>query len=97
MEDLHTDNSIYIDTPFTLELKKEIKELEEKLKGYIKACKQLKRINDHREEVISLRDISINRLRGEVSNLTEREDHRIRQANYTAFGDGPITYTPHKD
>ena len=31
MEDLHTDNTNYIDTPFTLELKGYIKELEEKL------------------------------------------------------------------
>ena len=94
INDLQTDNSIYIDTPFTLELKAEVKELTEKLRGYIKACKQLKRINDHREEVISLRDISLHRLRCEVSTLTEREDNRIRQANYVAFGNSPIICTP---
>ena len=82
MEDLHTDNSKYIDTPFTLELKGYIKELEEKLKGYKKATKQLNRIVEHRDEVISLRDITIHRLRGEVSTLEDREDGRLKRIAY---------------
>lgn len=89
MEDLHTDNSTYIDTPFTLELKAEVKELTEKLRGYIKACKQLKSINDHREEVISLRDITIARLKGEVNTLKEREDSQARQRAYNTWSKSP--------
>jgi len=82
MEDLHTDNSNYIDTPFTLELKGYIKELEEKLKGYKKATQQLNRIVAHRDEVISLRDITIHRLRCELSTIIDREESRSRQAHY---------------
>jgi len=82
MEDLHTDNSKYIDTPFTLELKSYIKELEEKLKGYKKATQQLNRIVAHRDEVISLRDITIHRLRGELSTIEDREDSRLKRIAY---------------
>ena len=82
MADLHTDNSIYIDTPFTLELKAEIRELIEKLNGYKKATKQLKRIVSHRDEVISLRDITIHRLRCELSTIVDREEAQARQAHY---------------
>ena len=82
MADLHTDNSKYIDTPFTLELKGYIKELEEKLKGYKKATQQLNRIVAHRDEVISLRDITIHRLRCELSTIVDREESRARQAHY---------------
>ena len=82
MEDLHTDNTKYIDTPFTLELKGYIKELEEKLKGYKKATQQLNRIVAHRDEVISLREITIHRLRGEVSTLEDREDSRLKRIAY---------------
>ena len=85
MEDLHTDNTMYIDTPFTLELKGYIKELEEKLKGYKKATQQLNRIVDHRDEVISLRDITIHRLRGELSTLEDREDSRLKQIAYNKW------------
>lgn len=95
MEDLHTDNSKYIDTPFTLELKGYIKELEEKLKGYKKATQQLNRIVAHRDEVISLRDITIHRLRGELSTVIDREDSRQRQQAYNNWADemdkNPIT------
>ena len=82
MEDLHTDNTNYIDTPFTLELKSYIKELEEKLKGYKKATQQLNRIVEHRDEVISLRDITIHRLRGELSTVEDREDSRLKRIAY---------------
>ena len=82
MADLHTDNSIYIDTPFTLELKAEIRELIEKLNGYKKATKQLKSIVSHRDEVISLRDITIHRLRCELSTIVDREEAQARQAHY---------------
>jgi len=80
--DLHTDNTNYIDTPFTLELKGYIKELEEKIKGYKKATQQLNRIVAHRDEVISLRDITIHRLRGELSTLEDREDSRLKRLAY---------------
>ena len=82
MENLHTDNTNYIDTPFTLELKGYIKELEEKLKGYKKATQQLNRIVAHRDEVISLRDITIHRLRGELSTIEDREDSRLKRIAY---------------
>lgn len=82
MADLHTDNTNYIDTPFTLELKGYIKEIEEKLKGYKKATKQLKSIISHRDEVISLRDITIHRLRCELSTIVDREEAQARQAHY---------------
>ena len=80
--DLKTDNSIYIDTPFTLELKAEIKELIEKLRGYKQATKQLNRIVAHRDEVISLRDITIHRLNCELNTVLDREDNRQRQQAY---------------
>jgi len=85
MEDLHTDNTNYIDTPFTLELKGYIKQLEHKLKGYKKATNQLKRIVSHRDEVISLRDITIHRLNCELSTIIDREDSRLRQQAYNKF------------
>ena len=41
---LHKENSIYIDTPFTIELKKEIRQLHEELRQ----CKKL--INNHKKK-----------------------------------------------
>ena len=82
MEDLHTDNSTYIDTPYTLELKSYIQDIEQKLKGYKKATKQLNSIVKHRDEVISLRDITIHRLRGELSTIIDREEAQARQTHY---------------
>ena len=87
MADLHTDNSKYIDTPFTLELKGYIKELEEKLKGYKKATQQLNRIVANRDEVISLRDITIHRLRCELSTIEDREDSRLKRIAYDKWSE----------
>ena len=80
--DLHTDNTMYIDTPFTIELKAEIKALHQKVIGYKKATQQLNRIVAHRDEVISLRDITIHRLRCELSTIIDREESRARQTHY---------------
>ena len=80
--DLYTDNSTYIDTPFTLELKQEVAQLQQKLIGYKKATTQLNRIVAHRDEVISLRDITIHRLRCELGTIIDREESQARQRHY---------------
>ena len=90
MEDLHKDNSMYIDTPFTLELKTEIKLLHKKLREYKRVTSQLNRVISHRDEVISLRDITIRRLRAERDTIQEREDSRLRRKAYEKFGNEPI-------
>ena len=90
MAELHVDNSTYIDTPFTLQLKRELRQAQEKTNQYRKVCTKLKGIIAHRDEVISLRDITIRRLKGELDTITEREDSRLRQQAYNTFGNEPI-------
>jgi len=64
-----------------------VKDLYNKIQGYKEALTRLKNIVAHKEDTITLRDITITRLKLEVSKLEERENNSIRRRAYNKWAE----------